>query len=129
MCKRILIVEDDALLGLDISLQLKEAGFRVVGPANSVASAFKLIAQSGCDAAVLDVNLGGETAEAVAIELRTQGTPFIVLSGYTSDQHPPGFHGAVTLIKPARPGDLVASLLSVCQSPTSSTVNNQKKCR
>jgi DNA-binding response OmpR family regulator len=110
MSKRVLVVEDDALLGLDIAEQLADAGFRVIGPATSVAKAFSLMQEFGCDAAVLDVNLGNETAEPIAIELRARGTPFIVLSGYSSEQHPPGFRGASTLAKPARPGDLVALL-------------------
>lgn len=110
MSKRILVVEDDALLGLDIVEQLENAGFEVIGPAISVAKAFRMMEEAGCDAAVLDVNLGKETAEPVAIELRARGTPFIVLSGYSSDQHPPGFRGAPSLSKPARPDDLLALL-------------------
>ena len=111
MNKRVLVVEDDALLAIDIANQLSDAGFDVVGPATSAAKALRLVEETGCDAAVLDVNLGSETAEPVAHELRARGTPFVVLSGYSSDQHPPGFHGAPTLAKPARPADLVAMLL------------------
>ena len=117
MSKRVLVVEDDALLGLDIAQQLADAGLEVMGPAISVAKAFRLMEQTGCDVAVLDVNLGNETAEPVALELRARGTPFIVLSGYSSDQHPPGFQGAPILSKPARPEDLVA-LLRKCMGET-----------
>ena len=111
MNTRVLVVEDEALLALDIAKQLTDAGLDVVGPAVSVAKALRLIAEAGCDVAVLDVNLGSETAEPVARDLRARGTPFVVLSGYSSEQHPPGFHGAPLLSKPARPGDLVAMLL------------------
>ena len=105
---RLLVVEDDALLALDIARQLADAGLEVVA---SVAKALGLVGRIGCDVAVLDVNLGKETAEPVAHELRARGTPFVVLSGYSSEQHPPGFHGAPVLSKPARPGVLVATLL------------------
>lgn len=108
MKKRVLVVEDDALLGLDIAQQLTDAGLEVLGPAISVASALRLMRQTGCDVAVLDVNLGRETAEPIALELRARGTPFVVLSGYSSDQHPPGFHGAPMLSKPARPDEIIA---------------------
>jgi len=104
------VVEDDALLALDIAKQLSEAGFEVVGPATSVAKALRLIKQAGCDIAVLDVNLGNETAESIAHDLRERGTPFVILSGYSTEQHPPGLRGAPTLSKPARSGDLVATL-------------------
>jgi len=110
MTKRVLVVEDDALLGLDIAQQLTDAGLEVVGPAISVTKALRLMAEKGCDVAVLDVNLGNETAEPVALELRARRTPFVVLSGYSSEQHPLGFHGAPALSKPARPEDLIAML-------------------
>ena len=110
MKKRVLVVEDDALLGLDIANQLTDAGLEVVGPATSVAKALGLLGEVSCNVAVLDVNLGSETAEPVARELRARGTPFVVLSGYSSAQHPPGFHGAPLLSKPARPDDLLALL-------------------
>src|SRR5690348_16461457 len=110
MTKRVLVIEDDALLGLDIAQQLTDAGLEVVGPAVSVAKALKLMAQTGCDVAVLDLNLGRESAAPLARELQARGTPFVILSGYSSDQHPPGFDGAPRLSKPARPEDLIAVL-------------------
>ena len=110
---RVLVVEDNALIALDVSRQLTDAGFQVVGPATSVTKALKLIADQGCDIAVLDVNLGDkETSEPIAHALRARGTPFIVLSGYMREQHPPGLQGAPVLSKPAEPGELVATLLS-----------------
>lgn len=110
---RVLVVEDDALIALDISRQLTDAGFQVVGPAISVSRALGLLSDRGCDIAVLDVNLGNkETSEPVARELKARGTPFIVLSGYMREQHPPGLQGAPVLSKPASPSDLVAMVLS-----------------
>ena len=99
---RVLLVEDEALLAIDLADLLTEAGFEVIGPAMRAAEALALIASSGCDAAVLDVHLGDETSEPVAIELTRLGVPFIVLSGYNSDQHPPAFKGAPMLLKPVR---------------------------
>jgi|SRR5579864_771525 len=110
MSKTVLVVEDNVLLGLDLAQQLTDAGLEVIGPATSVAKALKLIVEKGCDVAVLDVNLGSEIAEPVALELRARGTPFVALSGYSSEQHPVSFHGAPTLSKPARPKDLLAIL-------------------
>jgi DNA-binding NarL/FixJ family response regulator len=110
MAKRVLIVEDDALLALDIADQIAHAGFEIVGPATSVKKALRLVAEPGCDAAVLDVNLGSETGAPVAKELKARGKPFIVLSGYSPDQHPDAFQDAPFIAKPARP-DLLVSLL------------------
>ena len=116
MKRRVLVVEDDALLALDVAEQLREAGLEVVGPATSVAAALRLIDSSGCDVALLDVNLGDETAEPIATELRARGVPFVVLSGYSREQHPPGLHGAPVLLKPARSQELVATLVECLNS-------------
>jgi DNA-binding response OmpR family regulator len=62
---RVLVVEDEFMIGLDIGQQLAGAGFEVVGPALSVAKALRFVAEPGCDVAVLDVNLGSETSEPV----------------------------------------------------------------
>ena len=110
MNKRVLVVEDDGLLALDIANYLSDAGLEVVGPAASVTTALKLVSKTGCDVAVLDVNLGSENSGPVARELRARGTPFVVLSGYSSEQHPSEFQGAPLLSKPARPAELVALL-------------------
>jgi DNA-binding response OmpR family regulator len=107
MGTRVLVVEDEPLIALDLADMLTEGGFDVLGPVSLVADALKMISSQGCDAAVLDVNLGRETAEPIALFLRQQGTPFLVLSGYSRAQHPPGFDGAPSLAKPVSAGDLL----------------------
>ncbi|MBO0752679.1 MAG: response regulator [Bradyrhizobiaceae bacterium] len=98
------------MIGLDIGQQLTSAGFEVVGLATSVAQALRLIAKSGCDVAVLDINLGGETCEPVAEKLRASGTPFVVLTGYSADSLLSSFGDAAILRKPPRMDDLLAVL-------------------
>jgi CheY-like chemotaxis protein len=107
---RVLVVEDEFMIGLDISEQLAEAGFQVVGPALSVAKAVRLVAEPGCDVAVLDVNLGSETSGPIARKLRASGTPFVVVTGYSADNLPPWFHDAIIVTKPYRIADLVSAL-------------------
>jgi AmiR/NasT family two-component response regulator len=51
MNKRVLVVEDEAMLALDIANQLSDGGFEVVGPATSVAKALELVERTGCDLA------------------------------------------------------------------------------
>jgi len=98
------------MIGLDIGEQLAEAGFEVVGPALSVAKALPLLAEPGCDVAVLDINLGGETSGPIARKLRASGTPFVVVTGYSVDNLPPWFHDAIIVTKPYRIDDLVSAL-------------------
>jgi CheY-like chemotaxis protein len=107
---RILVVEDEALVAIEIAHALTGAGFEVVGPARSARVALDLLKRSGCDAAVLDINLGRENAEAIAVELRANKTPFVTLSGYSSEQHQAAFTGAPALRKPLRLEFLIAEL-------------------
>jgi DNA-binding NarL/FixJ family response regulator len=107
---RVLVVEDEPIVGLDIRQQLANAGFEVLGPATSVANALPFIAEPGCDVAVLNVNLGTETSEPIARKLQAFGTPFVVWSGYSADDLAPSFSRATCLTKPAPMAELVAAV-------------------
>jgi len=76
----------------------------------SVKAALALLDKKNCDGAVLDVNLGRETSEAIAAKLTENGTPFIVLSGYSAHQLPEGFRGAPLVDKPVRAEELTQKL-------------------
>jgi DNA-binding response OmpR family regulator len=107
---RVLVVEDEPIIALDIRQQLDDAGFEVLGPATSVANALQLIAEPGCDVAVLNVNLGNETSEPIAQKLQASGKPFVVLSGYPTDNLAPSLKGATFLAKPVLMAELVAAV-------------------
>ena len=111
--KRALIVEDEALLAMEMAEYLTEAGYQVIGPVASVEKALRIIGNKGCDVAVLDVHLGTEHSEPVALALKAQSTPFIVVSGNSFALNPPGFAGAPSLPKPIMPATLV-SLIQTC---------------
>jgi len=110
MIPTVLIVEDSALLAIALAQALKTASFDIVGPAATVDQALSLIAQKGCDAAVLDINLRGETSEPIARELRTRGIPFVTLTGYAQEQLQPDFAGAPAFSKPVRAEALIVEL-------------------
>ncbi len=110
MGARVLVVEDEFMIALDIGQQLIEAGYEVVGPVTSVGKALSFVAERGCDVAVLDINLGGETSEPIARKLRACGKPFVVLTGYSADNVLPWFNGAIVLSKPLRMPDLLSAL-------------------
>ena len=94
-------------MALEIAEILKQGGFRAVGPACSVAQALELLKANGCDAAVLDINLGKETSEAVAMVLTQLNTPFVTVSSYSKAQKPAVFADAPALTKPVRPDMLI----------------------
>lgn len=110
MNPRVLIVEDQFLLALDLAAMLQAAGFDTVGPASTVATALELISSQNCDVAVIDVNLRNESSMPVAAALRSNDTPFVVVSGYAESQLPTELAGAPALTKPILPARLIAAL-------------------
>jgi PAS domain S-box-containing protein len=108
--KRVLVVEDEALIAIEIADILSDAGFTVIGPVGSVAHALALIERSGCEAAVLDINLGDGTSEPIARVLSASATPFVTISGYSREQQPAAFKNAPLVSKPVRPELLIAEI-------------------
>jgi DNA-binding NtrC family response regulator len=84
MSARILVVEDEMLVGMDLAMMLEDWGYHPDGPHASVRDSLSAIRESRPDAAILDMNLGrGETSMPVAEALQEQGIPFVFLTGYT----------------------------------------------
>ncbi|EQB17794.1 response regulator [Novosphingobium lindaniclasticum] len=99
--RRILVVEDEYMLAMDLRRDLEDAGAEVIGPEPSVARALSRIpSETKIDAAVLDVNLGDEEAFPVADELTARGIPFVFATGYGDDAVALRFPGVTTCSKP-----------------------------
>ncbi len=79
---RILVVEDSFLLVTAIQIMIDDLGWVVVGPATCKADALTLARSEAFDAALLDVNLDGDTSWDVAAVLKARGIPFIFGTGY-----------------------------------------------
>ena len=108
--RRVLIVEDEAMLAYALEELLTESDFLVAGVAGKLDTAMAMIESGVCDAAILDANLKGVSAAPAALALTARGIPFIVLSGYSRDQQQAAFAGAVHLQKPCRPERLLRAL-------------------
>ncbi|MGZ5913191.1 MAG: response regulator [Reyranella sp.] len=72
---RILVIEDNAVVALDLQHILRGAGYRVVGPAPSVPDAERLVARGPIDCAVLDMDF--KDVFAVADHLDLCGIPIV----------------------------------------------------
>lgn len=97
---RILIVEDEPLIAMMLEEWMVDLGHTAVGPAATVSSALELIASVDCEAAILDFNLRGETAESVAFELSNQNIPYAFASGDSALERNPNFQNRPMLPKP-----------------------------
>lgn len=80
--KRILVVEDEALIAVMVEDMLTEMGCSVVGPAATIESALALARSEELDGAVLDVNVRGERIDPVADALMARGVPMLFATGY-----------------------------------------------
>lgn len=110
--RRVLVVEDEALVAMLIEDILLDAGAEVAGPAATATEALALLAASLPDVAVVDVNLGTHTSEPVTAALAASGVPFLIATGYgaTGMAAPPG---SAVLSKPFEPSALVERLAAL----------------
>lgn len=97
---RILLVEDDPLIRLDLETSLTELG-AIVTAAPDVGRALEALAASALDFAVLDFELGAETSEPIAKAAQARSVPFLYLSGYSEhDERFSRWPGIPILAKP-----------------------------
>ncbi len=98
--RRVLIVEDEPLVAMDMAETLSSAGFAVVGPAGMMDEALRLIAKGEFDGAFLDANLGGRPVDELAAALTRRNIPFAFVTGYGRESLPEAFAAAPLLTKP-----------------------------
>jgi two-component system, cell cycle sensor histidine kinase and response regulator CckA len=113
---RILLVEDEPLVGALLGAEIERLGFELAGHATDVDAARALAHGTRPDAAVIDFDLrGGGSSESLAAELQDGlGVPVVLVSGRAGE---PGFAGAAaslapiaSLAKPIDPAALAEAL-------------------
>ncbi|HEV7370585.1 response regulator [Arenibaculum sp.] len=107
---RILVVEDEPLVAMDMQDVLEGLGMQVVGTAASLAEALELAEAGGFDGAFLDVNLRGERIDRVADRLATAGIPFVFTTGQSMHGLPEAHRERPVLTKPFRDRDLTEAV-------------------
>ena len=112
---RILVVEDEPLIAMDIEERLLAAGGNVIGPAANPETARRLIAETAPDAALLDANLAGSRVDDLAVELRRRRIPFAFATGFGRESLPREFAGragARQALRVGAAGAMVRALLA-----------------
>lgn len=114
---RILIIEDELLVAMDLEDTLIEWGYVVVALAPTVDRALDAIETLDVHAAILDLNLDGETTLPVAERLQSGNIPFVIVSGYGEllSTHP-ALADAPLIPKPWNREHLMARLSEVLAS-------------
>ncbi|WP_284164791.1 response regulator [Frigidibacter sp. SD6-1] len=99
--RRVLLVEDEYVIAVDLCAELTSEGAEVVGPVSSVDAALSIL-KSGAqmDLAVLDINLRGKMVYPVADLLAGRSIPFIFATGYDGIAIPRRFGSVPCCEKP-----------------------------
>ena len=103
--KRVLVIEDEAFVGMMIEEFLGDFGYSVVGPIENLQAAILLAATEQIDVAVVDINISGHVATAVADKLIERDIPFLFVSGYEK-MRGTRYASIPLLRKPFEPEDL-----------------------
>ena len=110
MTRPVLIVEDEAIIALDLADILRAAGYSVVGPEKSVSAALMQAKVSRLHAAILDIKLGLELVYPVADVLAATRIPFVFSTSQTVDELPARHRGKPFIRKPYEPRNLLEAL-------------------
>ncbi len=109
---RVLVLEDDVLISMDLAGMISDLGHVAVGPFRRVADAVEAIRSDiGIDFALLDHSVGPTSSEEAGSALTERGIPFAFVTGRTREELPPAFADAPLLTKPIARSNL-QSLLS-----------------
>ena len=109
----VFVVEDEALVAMNLEDMLFELGCTIVGPAMRIERAEKMLAEGmEADVAILDVNVAGQMIFPFARRLAEHGMPIVFATGYGRSGLPEDLHDMPILQKPYTLGDVESGLRS-----------------
>jgi CheY-like chemotaxis protein len=116
---RILVVEDELMISMLVEDMLAELGHEVAATAASIEEASHLAEVGDFDGALLDVNLNGQTVDAVAQALVKRNIPFLFTTGYGQQGIPEAYRDRPTLQKPYQIDQLSQALARAMEAARS----------
>jgi CheY-like chemotaxis protein len=105
--QRVLIVEDEPLVAMELEMLLEDAGAVPLGPAVTCDEAIEAITRQRPDLALLDGNLNGQKVDRVAAAFDAAGIRFAFVSGYGPEHLPAGFADRLIVGKPFQAAQLL----------------------
>ena len=108
---RVLLVEDEFLIALEIADALESAGAEVLGPHVTLGNARQAALEEPADLAILDIDLRGEEVFPAAEQLRKRGIPFLFYTGQPERETLHNVFPEVPVcVKPCQPAKLIGEL-------------------
>lgn len=106
---KVLVVEDEFYLAMDIAEEIEQAGGTVLGPCRDADASMEQL-DAGPDVAVVDINLGEGPSFVIARTLRTRGVPFLFLTGYDIAAIPTEFADIESVSKSANAARVIDAI-------------------
>ena len=110
---RLLLVEDELVVGMFMHELLETIGYRPTEPVGRLSDAMAMAARERFAGAVLDMNLNGEIVYPLAELLTEQSVPFVFVTGYAPHSVDPRFTAVPILQKPVLQEDLADILQNI----------------
>ena len=107
---RILLLEDEYLIAMDVELLCRDNGAAEVHIKRALDELDQIGGVDGFDVAVIDLMLSGLSTLPFAERLREAGVPFVFASGYAEDEALSAFPEVAIVGKPYSGSDLVAAI-------------------
>lgn len=121
--RRLLMVEDEVLVGMMAKRILEDFGATVLGPYGGLADGLAAARSERFDGALLDFNLAGEFADPLADLLIARGIPFVFVTGYQRDSIDRRYANVPVLPKPLEAESLERVLVSLLDPPSRVTAD------
>jgi CheY-like chemotaxis protein len=116
--RRILVVEDQSLIAMEMQERLENAGAVVVGPVGRIQRGLSSAEKEPLDAALLDVDLNGERCWPIADALVSRSIPFAFTTGFAANiVMPDRFVKHPVITKPCSERDVLAILEELLARP------------
>lgn len=110
---RVLIVEDQPLLALDLQNLLEAYGYEVAAWASDLPEAERIIAQGQIDVALVDFLLNEQPADALAKQLAAKNIPFAFCTGSDEKDIASRYPSVPILSKPYMAEDVILQVQSL----------------
>lgn len=114
---RVLIVEDEELIGMLLEEMLINRGFEVVGRATTLEQSHTMVSCAQVDVALLDISLHGQPVFPVAQELRLRNIPIVFTTGYGAAGLPSEWRDYPVFCKPYNMQELTVTLAQLTPQP------------
>ncbi|WP_422010179.1 HWE histidine kinase domain-containing protein [Reyranella sp.] len=121
--RRLLMVEDEVLVGMMAKRIVEDLGATVLGPYGGLADGLAAARSERFDGALLDFNLAGEFADPLADLLIARGVPFVFITGYQRDSIDRRYANVPILPKPLEAESLERVLVSLLDPPSRVTAD------